>query len=184
MENLFKNTTTLTLNTRCGLEEFQYGLSKPKRYIICLIALVILFWVKQHDFVEDFVSASVNYMVALLTLVLFMWALRKLHKFLYKKNLKTDKRFASPVEAEYMFSEDSFSYAIGANQGSMEYKLLYKVYESNDFFYLFVNRMEAYIVGKDGFTSGSPEQFRNFMMSKMGKKFSNRTTKKKRNNLN
>lgn len=61
--------------------------------------------------------------------------------------LQTDKRVASPVEAEYMFSEDSFSYAIGANQGA-------------------------------------PEQFRNFRMSKMGKKFSNRTTKKKLNNLN
>lgn len=181
METLFKNTTVLDVDKQYGFEEFRYGLSKPKRYIIFVIVALLLFFRIQDDFAEDFMMSSFFYGFALLSVVLFMWLLRKLYKLSYRRNLKRDKRFQNPVEAEYTFAEDVFHYVIGTNTGSMEYRLLFKVYESNDFFYLFINPMEAYIVGKDGFTSGTAAEFRSLMASKMGKKFYNKATKKERN---
>lgn len=181
MESLFKNTTVLDLDRQCGFEEFRYGLSKPKRCIIFLIVALLLFFRIKDDFVEDVMLSSFFYGFALLSVILFMWLFRKFYKFSYRRNLNRDKRFQNPVEAEYAFSEDAFQYVIGTNSGSLEYKLLYKVYESNDFFYLFLSPMEAYIVSKDGFTSGTAGEFTGFMTGKMGKKFYNKATKKKRN---
>lgn len=178
MKNLFENTTTLTLDTWCGLESFQYGLSKRKRYIIFLIAAVGAFFLVQDGPVDDVVLKSLFFVIFLLPVTAFMWVLRWSYKRSFRRKIKTDKRYESPMEAFYVFSEEGFDYAIGVNKGSMGYKMLYKAYESNDFFYLYVNALEAYIVSKDGFTSGTPEQFRSLMVGKMGKKFYNKATKK------
>ncbi len=55
--------------------------------------------------------------------------------------------------ASEKFHEDAF----------IKYKSIYKVYESRTCFYIYISKMQAYILDKSGFTEGTPADLRELL---------------------
>ncbi len=64
----------------------------------------------------------------------------------------------------YTFSYDGFSIASLSDHykenSHVKYKSVYKIYETKDCFYIYITKMQAYILDKNGFTNGSCDDLR------------------------
>lgn len=60
--------------------------------------------------------------------------------------------------------------------GSFRYKyfMLHKVYETSDFFYLYVTRENAFLISKNTFSLGNKEDFSKFLKNKCKLKYRSR----------
>lgn len=54
-------------------------------------------------------------------------------------------------------------------KNNIEYpwEVLFKAVETSDSFYLYINKVQAFIVGKDCFTSGTPAELHNLLAQKL-----------------
>lgn len=185
MENLFQNTTLLNKDVYFEFNKFHFCSWRfyKQAYIFILVMstlLVVMGVLELCNVVKLKGDGGWSCLVGFgfMAYALLLWRLPKL---LTNRLLKTDKRLRIPIENEYAFEEECLRASYAEGNVSFQYSNLYKVSESDTYFYLYINSMMAYIVSKADFTLGTPEQFRSFMMGKMGKKFYNKTTKKKRN---
>ena len=51
------------------------------------------------------------------------------------------------------------------------YWKLYKIFENEDYFYLYLDKTHAFLLSKQGFDIGTPEEFREFIKKKCIFKF-------------
>lgn len=184
MENLFENTTTLDKKTYYELSKFNYKLSRSKSLlIICVLSGLSMLTIYSNSSNADDSGIDVlSVLPLLIVFAIFMYFLYFTDFFwkrAFNKLIQTDKRMQAVLIASYTFKEEELDYSIGAGSGSLTYGMLHKVYESDAYFYFFINVQQAYVVQKDGFTLGTSEQLRSFLMRKMGKKFYNKTKKKR-----
>lgn len=70
---------------------------------------------------------------------------------------------------EFWFEDDAFFVRADNTSSSYRYHALSDVWESGSHFYLFCSGKMQYILRKDAFTQGDPEQFREFIQQKTGK---------------
>ncbi|MGN1481017.1 YcxB family protein [Porcipelethomonas sp.] len=79
----------------------------------------------------------------------------------------------SPVK--YEFNEKSVRICIENQDGSWDirknYRDMFKIHETDDYFFIHVKRNEAYILKKSGIFQGTAEEIRNAVFSEMGNKF-------------
>ena len=55
----------------------------------------------------------------------------------------------------------------------VRYFKLYKIFETTDFFYLYIDKEHAFLIDKNGFTFGSAEEFSKFIHKKCLFKYKN-----------
>ena len=72
----------------------------------------------------------------------------------------------------YFFYEKYFKIKNKLGTSKLKYYKLYKVYETKEYFYLYIAKDYAFILDKNGFEIGSTKQFSQFMKHKMRFKFS------------
>lgn len=97
---------------------------------------------------------------------LFIWLLPKI-KY---RNIKSKQN----AENKYVFTDENIQFlqdATGVNSSaSIEYSAVYRVYETNGFFYIFLytNKWAAYIVDKSTVTGGTAMDLRMLLIQKIG----------------
>jgi len=87
-----------------------------------------------------------------------------------KKYQKTKKKFAQNKETK--ISIDFFKFYFKIEQEIYPYFKLYKVFETKDYFYLYVDEQNAVLVNKNGFKIGNLEDFTTFIKKKAFLKYS------------
>ena len=163
MKILFKNKTkyskeiyTEYLNFHRKKYNFSYKLYTA--FIIFLILLCVTMQIKYHYY-----TLAIIMCVALT--IFFLWQF--IHpEYQVAKEYQSDK-IANENEFTFIFYKKHFK-VVGKKQFSdCKYYELHKVFETNNFFYLYLDKNHALLLKKDCFTVGNPEEFSTFVKKKV-----------------
>ncbi|MDV3429413.1 MAG: YcxB family protein [Bacillota bacterium] len=143
--------------------------SKPRLYYIIssvgiVISLATGFAFGFDILIKTFLSIFI-FLTLLMSLLIF---------YLPKKYYKSAEKMYEGVN-QYKFFEDYFTVEKNTDEAKgnsqIKYSALYKIYEVQDYFYIFISRSQAYMVDKSRFNTSEPETLREIFKDKLGKKY-------------
>lgn len=96
-------------------------------------------------------------------------------RLLMNKMLKTSPALNNGITQTWRFLEDEIIFNetgkyVEAHDTHVKYEAVYKVKESDGAFYLYLNKMQAYILDAKGITMGSRRDLHDFLIDKLGSK--------------
>ncbi len=157
-EILFKNVTKYNSKNYNQFIEFhnkKYSFSNNFYTVIMTILLIycIILNIKKQNvpFIFLFIALLIGFL---------LWRIY----FPMKRYQKTHKKLSNIKEACYTFSFYYFYFLL--DKKVIYYFKLYKVFETKDYFYLYINPDYAMLVSKSGFELGSAEDFSTFIKKK------------------
>ena len=165
MKPLFKNITKYNSNNYKEFTEFhtnKYSFSQNAYTIIMSILLIycIFINIKSKDILSILLFIGI--------LILFLgWRLY----LPYKRNQKFKEEYKGNKERGFIFS--FYKQYFTLNKNTIYYFKLYRVFETKDYFYLYIDEDNAALVSKKGFEIGTAEDFSNFIKKKCFFKFRN-----------
>lgn len=81
-----------------------------------------------------------------------------------KRYQKNKKQYSKNKETTIQFTFYKFYFSVG--KSTFSYSRLYKVFETKDYFYLYIDDENAVLVSKSGFKMGTAEEFSEFIKKK------------------
>ena len=85
------------------------------------------------------------------------------------------KRYGSEAIVKYKFKSGKMSVHIENSGGSLDKSKrledMFRAYETDDYYFLYVKRNETYILRKSGFTEGTSKELSEELMKNMGSKY-------------
>ena len=169
MKLLFKNRTKYSkkvYNEYLNFHRNKYNLSY--KFYTIIVALLLFFCigmqVKYH-----------YYSLAILLCVIFtFFILWRLFRPVYEvKKEYQSKKIADEQTFIFKFYENFFVITNKLQYSKVRYFKLYKIFETTDFFYLYIDKEHAFLIDKNGFTFGSAEEFSKFIHKKCLFKYKN-----------
>ena len=122
---------------------------------------------KWDTFISVFLIA-----VGLLLPVIYLFTAR----FMLNRMLKNSPALKNGTTQIWRFLEDKIIFNesgkyVQAHDTQIEYDALFKAEESDTAFYLYISKIQAYILDVKGFTMGSRRELHNLLEEKLGKAF-------------
>lgn len=158
MDLLFRNTTTYNskkydkfLQFHEKNFSFSYNLYNIIMIILLLYCMIINIIQKNVQFTILFLA-----MLAILILIRIYWPIKK-----YEKN---EKQYSNNENSTFTFL--FYKYFFTINEETFYYLKLYKVFETDSYFYLYINSDNAILLEKTGFEVGTSEDFSKFIKKK------------------
>lgn len=167
MKILFKNETKYDKDVYKKFLEFhskkfylKYNLYTALIIILFLFCLAIQ--IKYH-----------NYTLAILfgfsLSIFFLW--RFLHPFsTVQKELKS-KKIENEKVFNFIFYEDKIKIRDNQNYNVISYYKLYKIFETENFFYLYIDKTHSFVLNKHVFLIGNSNDFSTFIKKKCKLKY-------------
>lgn len=163
MEILFKNKTKYTKQIYSDYQQFhqkKYGLKYEFTTIVTILLLCFCIFANTRYY---------NYLTALILFIVlgffcfyrFFYPIKKV-----EKELKTEK-FVEEKEFTFEFYEKYFMIYDKKTPYKMKYSQLYKVFETDNAFYLYINRDHAFLLNKSTFSVGNISEFLKFLKKKI-----------------
>lgn len=164
---LFKNNTKYSKKNYNRFIQFHNNKFGLKYDIYTFIVLILLIYCLIVAIRSKLILLSIVFFIAIGVFVGY-----RLFQplFSYKKQTKS-KTISKENEIKFYFYEKSFKIRENAKTEILKYWRIHKVYETNEFFYLYLTKKHAILVDKTGFTLGSSEQFSKFIKNKMKFKY-------------
>lgn len=91
-------------------------------------------------------------------------------KMIVDNELKSDK-YGENCSNTFTFYDKEFEVKNKMGKFKYKYSIFYKIYETNDFFYLYVSKENAFLVSKYSFSLGNAKDFSAFMKVKFKSKY-------------
>lgn len=164
MEPLFKNVTKYTANNYKEFAEFHNNKYSFSHNVYTLVMSILLLYcviinIKNKDIL----------LILLFLLLLILFLVWRLY-IPNKRYQKMKEKYKNNKTAEFEFSFYKHYFTI--NKKTLYYFKLFKIFETNDYFYLYVDEDNAALVSKKGFEIGSADEFSNFIKKKCLLKYS------------
>lgn len=159
MKILFKNKTQYTKQNYqkyLNFHQNKYGLRY--QFITIVVILLLSFCTIMNLKYKHYLTAF----LVLICLIIFIY-----HQFfrpqkVIKKEIQTEK-FENEEFFTFTFYEKYFIITNKSIKQKLKYRHLAKVFETNDFFYLYINKDHAFLLEKSGFTVGDTNKFLRFL---------------------
>lgn len=164
---LFKNKTKYTEQIYSDFLEFhndKFGLKES--FYILFVGMLILFctilYLYNHYYLHSF--------LCLLILLFFLYwkILRPINEV--KKDFNSEK-ITKEKTFKFIFCDNYFKVFDNLQYSNLKYSKLYKVFENNEFIYLYLDNEHALILNKNGFYYGEKEDFSKFIKKKCWYKY-------------
>ena len=167
MEKLFENKTTYNKDTYIEFLKFH---NKTYNFSYMLYTII---WSAIFTLCMYLAYGTGNILQGIfVTVILICFVIYRIYrpKFIVNRELKSDKITDNNTN-HFIFYDKEIE--VKNNNGSFKYRYfkLYKVFETEDFFYLYVNRENAFLVSKKTFSLGTSEDFSRFIKNKCGIKY-------------
>ena len=162
MEPIYKNVTKYSKDIYMKFIEFhnkKYGL-KYQIYTILFIILLIYCIIINIQYKQIGSTIIFSAILALVVYYRYFSQIKIIKKELKSKKIEKEDTFY------FYFYEKYFKVREKSETYKVKYKELYKVHETDEFFYLYIDRTHSYILEKDKFTKGNPNEFYKFIKSK------------------
>ena len=170
MKQLFKNKTKYSKSLYDDFLSFHLKTFKLKYFIFSLFISILLFicmtlQVKYH-----------NYTLALIFFIILLC-------FFVFRYIKPQKEVRKTLESDAIINEKEFKfifyqkqfYIIDDNKyNTIRYFDLYKIFETPNYFYLYLDKSHSFIINKKTFLKGDPISFRTFFKKNYPFKYSYR----------
>ena len=164
MKPLFKNITIYNSKNYNQFIKFHGDKFNFSYNAYTLVMLVLILYCVILNIIE------LN--IPLMLLFLAMFAFIILFRIYIPGNRyqKTKKKFAENKQTSITF--DFFKFYFKIEQKVYPYLMLYKVFETKAYFYLYIDEENAVLVNKNGFKLGTAEEFTDFIKKKCLFKYS------------
>lgn len=158
MKPIFKNVTQYNKKNYDQFINFHNKKFSFSRnfYTITMILLLI------YCIIFNLTQRNISLLLIFLVLLLIFLFLRVYLPI--KRYQKTKKQYTKNKMNIFTFSFYNHYFTI--KEKTFYYFKLYKVYETKDYFYLYINEDNAAIINKNGFEIGTEEEFRLFIKKK------------------
>lgn len=165
MKPLFKNITKYNKNNYNQFLEFHNNkFSFSYNFYTITMTILIIFCI-----ILNIIEKNILFIFLFLA-ILVIFLLCRLY-FPLKRCQKTQKKYKDNNITNCTYSFYKWYFTL--NNQTIYYAKLYKVFETKDYFYLYVNDESAALVSKKGFKLGTAEDFSNFIKKKCLFKYSN-----------
>ena len=164
MKPLFKNITIYNSKNynqfiKFHGEKFNFSYNAYTFVMLALILYCIILNIIQRNFV-----------LMLLFVAMFVFMIIFRIYLPSKRYQKTKKKFAEKKQNNVTI--DFFKFYFKIEQRVYPYLKLYKVFETKDYFYLYIDEENAVLVDKNGFKLGTADDFTDFIKKKCLFKYS------------
>ena len=164
MKPLFKNITIYNSKNYNQFVKF-HGDKFSLSYNFCtIIVTILLIYCIIINTIYKNILLALLFLIALILFYMFRMYIPM------KKYQKTKKHYAKTKENKFTFSFYKFYFTV--EKTPFLYLKLYKVFETKDYFYLYIDAENAILVAKDGFKIGSANEFSEFIKKKCLFKYS------------
>ena len=162
MKLLFKNKTKYTKEVYKTFLEFhnkKYGNSY--HFYTAIITLLLFFCfgmnLKFHNF-----AVTIGIFIAMIAFLYwrFFHPTHEIQKELKKDKIQKEKEF------QFRFFEKCIEILDKTYTSKFNYFKIKHIYETNKYFYLYIDKNHAFILGKSNFTIGNIDDFRTFIKHK------------------
>lgn len=162
MKVLFKNKTQYTKQTYYEYLNFHQNKYNLRHQFITIVFILFLsFCVLMNFKYKNYPTAF----IILISLFIFIYYQFFRPQKTIDKELKTDK-FGNEEFFTFAFYEKYFTITNKNIKQKLKYQHLFKVFETDNFFYLYVNKDHAFLLKKSGFTVGDTAKFLKFLKKK------------------
>lgn len=159
---LFKNITKYDTNTYNEFLEFHRNKFYISYTFFTAIITIALFYIISMQVI--FHNITIAIVICIVLTIFFIW------RFLYPASeVKRDYNstmIQNKEEFTFLFYEKYFKIKNKLNYNIIKYSNLYKVFETNNFFYLYINKSHSLILNKTGFKNNSSQDFSKFIKNK------------------
>ena len=167
MKPLFQNKTTLSKNIYIELLAFQqkkfgWRYTVYTAFFSLLFILLISFLFANHYFAQGFIFFAI---FVCFSTYQFIQPTRK-----NTKEFHSDKVQNNLVNT-YSFYKNYFVIKNTMGSDKIAYYKLYRVFETKNYFYLYLDKTNILVLDKSGFLLGTIQDFKKFMKHKMWLKF-------------
>jgi len=165
MKPIFTNKTTYDSRNYNEFVEFHAKKFSTSYNAYNLIMLILLLYCIILNIIQK--------NILLILLLLAMAALLFLFRIYLpmRKFEKTQEKYKKNKQTTYTISFYKYFFSVG--KSNFAYFKLYKIFETDDYFYLYIDEENAVLVSKTGFELGSPEEFTCFIKKKCPLKYKN-----------
>ena len=162
MKILFKNKTKYTKQAYEKYLQFHQNKYGHKyKFNTIVIILLLCFCIMTNLTYYNYVTCILLFIVlAIFCFYRFFYPAKKV-----EKELKTEK-FQNEKEFTFKFYDSFFTISNNEFIDKIRYYKLHRVYETDDFFYLYINKDHAFLLQKSCFSIGNPSQFLKFLKKK------------------
>lgn len=167
MEIRFQNTSTYTLEAYKKFIEFhnrKYNF-KYNAYTFFIICLCLFCMVLQFRYGN--IGLGILFILILVGFIFY----RILHPLFFIKKEANSSKIKNQTTNIYTFYDDFVIIKSEEKEAKLSYYKFYKVFETKDRFYLYLNKNYAYILFKNNFSIGESKQFMPFMKKKLWHRF-------------
>ena len=159
MKPLFKNRTKYTKqNYRKYLEfhqkKFGFKYKIYTLFIVLIIIICIVLQIQYHNYL-----LGISFILA--CIIFWLWRYFR-PRYNISKELKKDI-LVNEKEFSFKFYEKYFEVWDRLNLEKVKYGKIYRVYETDSFFYLYLDKEHSLLLGKTGFVIGKSEDFGKFI---------------------
>lgn len=167
MKEEIKNTTTLTEEEIIRFQTFHMNVAHRGTLIFNILLCVILFIMGAVILIKD--HNNWGYAYFLLGVIYLVYRLM-MPKQTAKLMIARDPNVLNLTNT-YVFGKKDITVSGNDFSSKVTYDKVYRIYETNQNFYLYMDRNQAYILAKDGFEQGKVEELTKFLKQKLQKKF-------------
>lgn len=163
MEILFKNKTKYTKEIYQKYLQFhQDKFGMKYKFITILTILLLSFCFIINLKYSNYDTAFIFIIVLILFFIYrFFYPIKKV-----KKELKTEK-FEKEKEFTFTFYDKFFIISNEKDSKKIKYWKLYKIYETEEFFYIYIDKTHAFLLDKSSFSKGNTSEFLKFLKKKI-----------------
>lgn len=167
MELLFKNKTTLSSKNYIELVKFHQKKNNWKYFLYTGFFSILLIIC---------ISIQIAYKYYLSAVMIFLCFFGFLAYRFIEPYYKTKKEYQSEKVQKnlvnyYLFYEKYFKVKNKMGNFKLRYYKIYKAYENENYFYLYLNKDYAFILEKSGFITCNENDFKKFIKNKLRFKF-------------
>lgn len=167
MNKLFENTTTYNSMEYRKFVEFhnkKYGF-KNDLYTLFILFLIIFCMVLQFSYGNTYLG----YLFLIIAIGFICYRIFYPY-FFVKKEAKSDK-VQKHLTNTYSFYYNYMEIKNKNDFIKLKYYRLYKIFETADNFYLYMNKNYSFVISKSGFSVGKSEDFYKFIKKKLWFRF-------------
>lgn len=163
MEKIFENTTTYTPDVYAEFVRFHNQKYSLKYNLYTLFMVFIISFCLVLQFSNNNILLGIGFV--LFMIIFLLW--RIYHpSFFVKKEANSDK-VKKHLKNTYYFYDKYMQIKNVNDNVKLRYYKLYKVFETENYFYLYVNKNYSFVLDKNGFTVGNAGNFYEFIKKKL-----------------
>ncbi len=166
MEIRFENTTAYNLQEYQKFVNFHCEKNNLKYHFYTLFFSVLFIFCTIVQFSYGRILEGIGF---IFVFVIFL-AYRFLHPLYLIKKEASSKKVQKQMKNTYTFYDDFVTIFNGTDRVKLRYFKFYKIYEDGNRFYLYLDKTHSYVLLKNNFSIGAPEDFYGFMKKKLWRK--------------